>query len=120
MATKFICPACWHSRDFADDWAGKTVKCPECHARGPVTLVPGIVTTYQETTDVMVAASAEPPQSQPTHSGGREIARRLLQAGVGLAAERGTADAVLHNHRNGTNSVIKKRKVRRAANSSGT
>jgi hypothetical protein len=60
MTAKFICPACWHSVDFADDWVGKTVKCPECHARGPVTLVPGIITTCQETTDMRVAASVEP------------------------------------------------------------
>ena len=66
MAAKFICPACWHSVDFADDWVGKTVKCMECHARGPVTLVPGIVTTLQETTDIRVAVSVEPAQAQPT------------------------------------------------------
>jgi hypothetical protein len=66
MAAKFICPACWHAVDFADDWVGTTVKCPECHARGPVTLVPATVTTLQETTDMMVAASVEPPESPPT------------------------------------------------------
>ena len=66
MAAKFICPACWHAVDFADDWVGKTVKCPECHARGPVTVVPGIFTTLQEAIDVRVAASVEPQQSQPT------------------------------------------------------
>jgi hypothetical protein len=60
MAAKFICPACWHSADFADDRVGKTVKCPECHARGPVTPVPGIVTTLQDATDMRVAASVEP------------------------------------------------------------
>jgi hypothetical protein len=76
MAAKFICPACWHAVDFADDWVGKTAKCPECHARGPVTLVPDIVTTSQETTDLRVAASVEPPQSQPPPPAQQPPARR--------------------------------------------
>ena len=66
MAAKFVCPACWHAVDFADDWVGKTVKCPECHARGLVTLVPGIVTTLQEATDVMGAALVGPSKARPT------------------------------------------------------
>jgi hypothetical protein len=65
MAAKFICPACWHSEDFADEWVGHTVKCQHCHARGSVTLVPDAVAAFRPTTDTALAASVERPEPLP-------------------------------------------------------
>jgi DNA-directed RNA polymerase subunit RPC12/RpoP len=69
MSAKFICPACWHSVDFTDDWVGKTVKCQECHARRVVTQVLDTVTRSQEMTEPVAAAPSESrPEMPPVHS----------------------------------------------------